>query len=126
MFNLNVILDLLAYEGTATNDPEDADKIKSSINESTLASFSRQKIQLPDAVNDQNVPLPDPSSSYLFIFTDRNVSIKLDGSSTAIALQTRANGKKTFAFFVKGPVTGLLVTNASGGTANLDILVAKK
>lgn len=126
MINLDIILEVLAYEGPQTNDPADAEKIKNRIQESTVLGLSRQRIQVADATTDQAITLPDPASDYLFILTDRDISIKLDGSATAIALKTRANGKKTFVFYTRGPITALTVSNASGGIANVDILVANK
>lgn len=126
MITLNVILDLIAYEGTPTNDPSDAEKIKNTVNETTVAAITRYKLQLADSTTDQAVALPDPNSDYLVILTDRDISAKVNGSATAVALKTRANGKKTFVYYTKGPVTGLTLSNASGGIANVDILIANK
>ncbi len=126
MITLNVILDILAYEGSPTNDPADAEKIKNTVNETTVTSTTRYKLQVADSVTDQAVALPDPSSDYLVILTDRDISIKINGSTTALVLKTRANGKKTFVYYTKGPISALTVSNASGAVANIDILVANK
>lgn len=126
MKNLDIIFDLLSYEGRPTNDPADAIKLKAKLNETAIASISRQQIQIADSVTDQAVTLPDPNSDYLIILTDRDVSIKLSGGSTALPLKTRANGTKTLVFYIRGPVTGLTVSNASGASANIDIIIANK
>jgi hypothetical protein len=126
MINFDVLLNVLGYEGPQTNDPADAEKINNRIQESTVTALTRQRIQIADATTDQVIAIPDPNSEYLFVLTDRDISIKLNGSATAVALKTRANGKKTFVFYTKGAITGLTLSNASGGIANVDILVANK
>lgn len=126
MQTLNIILDLLAYEGAPTNDPADAEKIKNTVNDAAVLSTIRNKLQIPDATVDQVIVLPDPNSDYMVILTDQDISVKVNGSATAVSLATKAKGKKTFVYYTKGPVTALTVSNASGSTANVDILVANK
>lgn len=126
MKNLDIIFDLLSYEGAATNDPADAVKIKNKINETQITSLSRQQLQILTATVDQAIALPDPNSDYLIILTDQDISIKLNGSSTVQALPARGNNLKTLVLYVRGPVTSLTMSNSSGKTANVDILVANK
>lgn len=126
MKNLDIILDILSYDGSQTNDPEDAIKIKNRVKETDMTAVSRQYIQLPDSTVDSTITIPDANSDYLAILSNRDISIKLDGSSTAISLKTRAAGKRTLVFFAKGPITALTISNASGGVADVDVFIANK
>lgn len=126
MKNLDLIIDLLSYEGSATNDPADAIKVRNKIQETEITSISRQQIQVADSTVDLSISLPDANSDYLIILGDQDVSIKLNGWSTPLSLTTRASGKKTLLFYARGPITGLSVSNSSGGVANLDIVLVNK
>ncbi len=126
MKSLDIILEVLSYEGAATNDPADAIKLKTKINETECTAVSRQQIQVADGASDIVIALPDPNSDYVMILGDRDISIKLNGWATALSLKTRANGKKTLLFYTKGPVTSLSVSNASGAVANVDIIAVNK
>jgi len=123
---LDLILDMLVYEGNQTNDPTDADKIKGKIQETEILEVIRNKLSLADATVDQVVALPENPSTYLVILVDRQVSIKINGISTAITLSPHANGKKTPAFYWRGSITALTVSNASGAAANVDIILMSK
>lgn len=125
MKNLDLILDLLAYEGAATNDPKDATKVTNKTQETEIKGLIRYDYQFADGALDQVVVVPNPTD-YLVILADREISIKLNGWSTALTLKPRANGKKTWVYYTKGSVTGLSVSNASGAVANVDIIVANK
>lgn len=125
MKQLRVIFDFLSYEGSTSNDPADSTRIKNKIEESSITEDSRQQLSIPDATSDLAVNLPDASCDYLMVFVDREVSIKINGISTAITLKPRANGKKSFAFYNKGTITALTISNASGEAANVDIIVVK-
>lgn len=126
MKNLDIILDLLSYEGSTTNDPVDAIKVKNKSQETEITSITRQEFQVADGTTALSIVLPDADSDYLVILTDREISINLNGWATALTLKPRAIGKKTWVYYTKGSITGLTVSNASGGTANIDIILANK
>lgn len=126
MKNLNILIDLLSYEGLTTNNPADAIRMKGKIEETTISGLIRYQIQVADLTVDQVVTLPDASSEYLVMFIDRECSIKLNNSLDSIVLKPRAVGIKTPVFFYKGTVTSLKVSNSSGDISNLDILIANK
>ena len=119
---LRLIVDFLMYEGTNTNDPQDAIKIKSKVEESDVSEGLRQLDSIADSTVDQAVTLPDANTDYLLLFVDREITIKLNGSSDAITLKPKANGTKTPVMMIRGDITGLTVSNASGAAANLDIV----
>jgi hypothetical protein len=122
---LRLILDFLSYDGTLTNDPADAIKIKNTIEESSVSEVSRQQLTLVDQTIDQEIILPSSSCDYLLILVDRQVNIKLNGGADELTLRPRANGKKTLAFSYRGEITSLAVTNSSGADAKIDILAVK-
>jgi hypothetical protein len=126
MKNLDLIFDLLIYEGSTTNDPKDAIKVHNKIQETEVQSNSKQQLAVADNTTDLVISLPDANSDYLIILTDRDISIKHNGSSTAETLKTRAPGKKTLVFYHRGPTTTLTLSNSSGAVANVDIIIANK
>jgi len=119
---LEVILKFLNYTGSIENDPADAIKITNRIQQDDTTGTIRYQNAIADGTTDQDIDLPDADTDYLLIFTDREVTIKLNGGSEVLTLTPRANGVKTFAFFMKGSVTGLQVSNSSGESANVDII----
>lgn len=119
---LKLIVDFLSYEGTLTNNPADATQIKKKVEESDVTEVSRFQSVISDGTTDQAIALPDAATDYLLIFTDREVSIKLNGSSDALVLRPRANGTKTPVFVMRGTISALSISNASGGDANVDII----
>lgn len=122
---LDLTVDFLSYAASAaTNDPADAISAKVRVQEDTVNAISRQQLVLADATVDQVVDLPDASSDYLLIFVDRQVSVKLNGSATALVLKPKVSGKKTPALVWRGTITGLSMSNASGSAANIDIIAA--
>lgn len=125
MNNLDILFELLAYEGSPSNDPADAIKVVNRSQETNYTAVSRQKIQVPNLATDIAITLPDPSSDCLVILADQDISIKLNGGS-AEALKTRQSGKKTLVYYRRGPTTALSVSNASGKTVALDIILANK
>jgi len=119
---LRLIVDFLMYEGALTNNPEDAIKIKSKVEESDVSEGLRRLEAIPDATVDLAITLPDANSDYLLMFTDREISIKLNSSGDALTLKPRANGSKTPVFLLRGDITALTVSNSSGAAANVDIV----
>lgn len=115
-------IDFISYDSALTNNPEDAIKIKKSVSESNITEVFRRQESIANAVSNQVIPLPDVASDYLLIFTDQTITIKLNGSSDAITLSPKAAGTKTPTFVVRGIISGLTVSNASGNAANVDII----
>lgn len=124
---LNVLIDILAYDSlTQTNDPADSIKAKQRLQESNFTAVTRLfPASIANSVVDQNIALPNNPSDYLVIFTDQQVSIKLNGISTPIVLNPQTAGMKTPAFFMRGVITSLTVSNASGTPANMDIIAVQ-
>lgn len=119
---LSLTLDFLVFEGSATNNPADAIKIKKTVQETDVSEVFRKMESVADGASDQSIPLPDASSEYLVIFTDQEISIKVNGSTTALTLKPKAAGTKTPAFYWRGTITALTVSNGSGNAANVDII----
>lgn len=126
MKNLDLIFNLLEYEGTPSNDPADVNKIYTKTSETQILSSSRQQIQIQLATVDQVVSLPDPNSDYLVILTDTQVSVKINGATLPTVLNPRALGTKTLCLFLSGPITSLTISNGSSTIANVDILILNK
>ena len=126
MPTLRLAMDFLAFSDTAkTNDPKDQTKIQSVTEESTFKSLLRQKIVVVDSTVDQVIPVPEANSEYLLIHTDQEITIKLNGSSDARTLKPLKAGTKTLAYMERGDIDAILVSNASGNAANLDIIAVK-
>jgi hypothetical protein len=122
---LRIILDFLSYEGTLTNNPQDAVAIKRKVEESNVSEVSRYQSSIDAATVDQVIALPDANSDYLLLFIDRPISIKLNGSSDSIDLKPKSNGLKTPVFMLRGDVTGLTISNAGTVAANIDLIAVK-
>lgn len=123
---LDITLQYLSYDTKAqSNDPADADKMKLRIQESTINQVFRLQQAIANATVDQVVALPDANTTYLIIASDQSISIKLNGSSTATPLNVPTPGTKTPLMFLRGNITGLTISNASGAIANADILLIK-
>lgn len=119
---LRIILDFLSYEGTLTNNPQDAVAIKRKVEESNVSEVSRFQSSIAAATVDQSITLPDATSDYLLLFIDRQISIKLNGSSDALVLKPKANGLKTPVFMMRGDIIGLTISNAGTEAANIDLI----
>lgn len=123
---LKLTVDFLQYVGVAsTNDPKDACKITSRVEESNVNEISRQMLSVPDSTTDQVIQLPDPTIEYLLIFSDQNISIKLNSSSDALNLNVKTAGTKAPVFLQRGEITALSVSNSSGNAANIDVIAVK-
>jgi len=119
---LKLTLDLLIYDGSITNDPKDATKIKGLVQESDVSESFRYQQIIEDETVDEVIALPNANSQYLLIFCDQIVSIKLNGSSDPLTLTPKASGTKTPVFMFKGDITALSISNESGNNAKLDII----
>lgn len=124
MNKLKLLIDFIAYTGNSTdnNITSDSTSIKNLVTETSFSELSRIQNQIADGASDISINLADSNSEYILIFVDQNVSIKLNGSSDSINLNAKASGIKTFAFYTKGAVTSLTVSNSSGSTANIDVI----
>lgn len=119
---LRIILDFLSYEGTLTNDPQDALAVKRKVEESNVSEVSRQLIKIAANTTDEVINLPDADCDYICIYTDREISIKLNGSSDALVLKPKTPGTKCPVHFMRGSITGLTVSNAGTVEANIDVI----
>jgi hypothetical protein len=124
MKNLDLVFEWLTYDGAPTNDPSDSTRLKNKIIETKIANTSRQQFQLITGVMNQTVPFPDNECDYLVILTDTTISVTVSGSNTPSVLVPKAAGTKTLVYFQKGGVTSLTISNTSGVTANVDIIIA--
>jgi hypothetical protein len=120
---LRIVLDFLSYEGTPTNDPQDAIIIKRKVEEADVSEVSRMQVAIPASTVDLIVALPDSTSDYLVIFVDRTISVKLNNSVTAITLKPKIAGTKCPVLFLKADITALTVSNpGTTDAANLDLI----
>lgn len=124
MSRLSLLIDFLAYEGQKTNDPQDADKIKNQLDLTDVAEIHRLKETVVDTTVDRSIALPDSTTDMLLLFTDREISITLNGGQ-AETYTPKSNGCKTPVLLMKGEITELLISNASGADAKLDIILVK-
>lgn len=126
MKSLNILIEFLSYDGNLSNDPQDGNKIKNRIQDTNITEVYRIQSTVPDTTVDLAMDLPDAATDYVLLFVDREVSIKVNGSATAQVLKPRANGAKTFVWFVKGTISSVSVSNASGAAANIDFIAVNK
>lgn len=124
---LKLDLNLLVYDSTEqSNDPADAIRLKKSVEESDVSEVTRLfPIKIDDGAVDQAVALPDATTDYLILLTDRQISVKLNGSATALVLKPKVAGKKTPVMLIRGDITSLTVSNASGAAANVDMVAVQ-
>lgn len=120
--SIKLTVDFLSYVGNLTNNPTDSIKIKNIVEESTVTEIFRRLESIADSIVDQTIPLPDASTDYLLIFVDQDVSIKLNGSSDPIVLKAKTAGTKAFVFGMRGTISALTISNASGSAANIDVI----
>lgn len=121
---LNLIFDFIVYENsTTTNNPLDSMKIKKVLEDSSISEVKRIQKVVADAVSDEVVNLTSSNPEYLIIFCDRELSIKLNSSAVSYSLKPSAAGTKTLTFFYRGEISDLKISNASGGDANVDIIL---
>lgn len=121
---LDLQLKFLSYDSSAeSNDPADAIKLSNKIQESSVTEVFRIQTQVADSTTDQAVTLPDVATDYLIILSDREISVKLNGSSDSQVLKPKTPGKKCLVLMIRGTVSGLSISNASGSPANLDLIM---
>lgn len=120
-------LDFLAYDNIdPTNDPADSIQLKNRVEEANASEVSRNfPTIIPNGTTDLSIPLPDAATDYLIVLTDQVVSVKLNGSSDAQVLKPKAAGKKTPVLMIRGLISAMTVSNASGNPAKLDVIAVK-
>ena len=121
---LKLLVDFNAYTSkNQTNDPsDDSTRVKVSLQESSFTELCRKQIQIADAIVDQSITLADADCDYLLVFCDQEITIKINGSSDAITIKPKAAGLKIMGLMLRGTVTALSISNASGSAVNMDIL----
>ena len=124
MKNLDLTIRGLIWDGAATNDPNDAVKVFNNTKDSALKGDVRFDFPLADGTTDLAVQLPANPSSYLIIITDQPISMKLNGGSESIPMAPKALGTKALVQYLRGPLTGLSLSNSSGSPANVEIVIA--
>lgn len=126
MSKLSLLSNFQVYSDTgSTNDPKDIDKIQLLTEEASFDCLNRQKIKIANLAVDQIISIAKANSEYLLIYTDQEVTIKLDGSSDSISLKPKSAGIKALCYLNRGDITSLRVSNSSGNEANMDIISVK-
>lgn len=126
MGKIRISSDFLAYsDAKDTNAPKDQTKVDITTEDNSFSALLRHKIEIADATVDQVIAISSSNSEHLLIYTDQEITIKIDGSGDSRTLKPKANGIKTLAYLERGDITSLLVSNASGNVANLDIISVK-
>lgn len=119
---LRLIVEFLSYEGTLTNNPTDAMSIKRKVEEADVTEVSRVQTQIAASAVDQAIALPDAATDYLVLFSDREITIKLNGSSDALTLKPKTAGTKCPVFVMRGTISALTISNAGATAANIDLI----
>lgn len=84
----------------------------------TYTEATSNRIVIADGATDESLSFVGVASGKFFYFlSDQNVSIKLNGSSDALAIT------KSQPLFIPATVTACTVTNGSGNNANVDYAV---
>lgn len=123
---VRLTVDFLSYEGSApTNNPQDSVELKRKVEESNVSEVARFQKSIPASTTDAALTLADSTNDYFIMCVDQTVSIKVNGSSTAITLKPKTAGTKTPAFLIRGTITSLTITNANLVAANIDFVSVK-
>lgn len=112
-------LEVLVYtDNEATNNPQSRIMdIEETLSDDTVSQFQPLLIEIPDGASDQVINLNGIEPDKLLILSDKEISIKINGSSTAIAV------KKLF--LDETNITSLSVSNSSGETATVRLGLGK-
>ena len=126
MSKLRFLTDFLAFSDVEqTNNPKDQTMIKITTEESNFSALVRNKITIANSIVDQSISIAESNSEYLLVYTDQEITIKIDGSGDARVLTPSAVGIKTLCYFERGDISTMTVSNSSGNSANLDIITIK-
>lgn len=124
---LKIDFNLIHRDSTTGNTASgDQCKIRNIREDSDIIGFTRLQIVITDGTVDQSIPLPGTTSDYLILLTDREVSIKINGSNDSQNIKPLINTAKSLAYFRRGDLTSLTISNSSGEDAYIDILIADK
>ena len=122
---LDFLVDLLIYDNTTpNNDPANNIKVKSRIQEETITESLRHFPKVvSDGAVDEVIALPENPSDFILFLTNQEVSVKVNGSATDLTLKPKTTGVITPVFMMRGDITGLTISNASGNDANVDVVI---
>lgn len=122
MSNIKLKLQLIGTENQNTNVISDSISITSQTEETDLSEISRVfKKTVADSVVDEEILDGVAADGMAMLFTDRQISIKINDSSDSIILKPIAAGVKTPVFLLRGSITSIKVSNSSGADVNLDV-----
>jgi hypothetical protein len=122
MKTLDLLLDLTCYDGPATNVPNSSPRLKAQIRDANIDAALQAQIMVPGGAVDQVIPLASASSDYLIVQCDQDLTAKINGGSQVVSLKPKGAGARTLVLFLRGPVTGLLLSNPGVTTANVDVI----
>ena len=121
---LRVTLDLLSYEGTLTNDPQDSIQAKRRVEEANVSEVSRQLVDIAPET-DLEIAIPSNDCDYICIFSDRSLSLTLNDSEDVILLTPKVPGTKCPVFFLRGQATKVILSNNNEAVAKVDVVAVK-
>ena len=122
MSNTKLKIQLIGTENDNTNVITDSIAINSETEDRDVAEIARvfQKA-IADATVDEEILDTVVADSNALLFTDQEITIKIDGSGDTLTLKPIKAGSKTPVFLMRGSIGSILVSNASGSIANIDI-----
>ena len=121
MAQLSGKLELLVYnDAQASNNPQErVQDSKFVLSDTSIAQWESKLLTIADGAVDQAIAFDSIASEYLMILSDKEISIKLNGSADAITLAA------DFPFLMKGSVSSLSISNGSGEDAQVAISIGK-
>lgn len=122
MKTLDLILDLTCYDGPATNIPTASPRVKTNLRDANIDAALQAQVMIPGSAVDQVIPLASASCDYLLVHCDQDLTAKLNGGAQVLSLKPKGAGAKTLVLFLRGPVTGLLLSNPGLVAANVDVV----
>lgn len=122
MKTLDLLLDLTCYDGPVTNVPTSSPRVKTNLRDANIDAALQAQIMVPGSSIDQVIPLASTSSDYLIILCDQDLTAKINGGSQVLSLKPKGAGAKTLVLFLRGPITGLLLSNPGLVAANVDVV----
>lgn len=119
---LRILLDFLTYDAAPpTNNPVDETRSLRRVEESNVTSAGRNQAQIAAATSNVSIPLVAATCNYLAIYADQQISINLNGDSTAIVLTPQLAGRMSPVFYIRGTITSLAISNAGAVAVNIDV-----
>lgn len=119
--SLKLLVDFTCYEGSSVNEATDAIRLKRLLEESSLTEAARIQDSVSTGTTNQTINIAS-SCNYLIISTDQTITVVLNGSDTPLTLSPKTAGTKSVALVWRGTINSLTVSNASGSTANIDVI----